>query len=312
MTAADARSERGVRSLGSTERGVRSEPGPTPEPGPQLDVLVPTKDRPVELATTLAGLAAQAAVPGTPSFRVVVSDQSDDAPSFDTPSATTLARALRRRGTPVELLRHLPRRGITEQRAFLLAQATAPRVLFLDNDVWLEPGVLARLSTALDELGCGFVAAAMQGLSHLDDERPAECAPFEVWSGPVRPETLTKDGPGWERWTLHNAANGVHLAEKTGVDVRRGPLPAADRWVAYKIAWAAGCVLFDRAALLEAGGFDFWREVPEDAHGDGVWSQQRVMAARGGAGILPSGAYHQQSPTTLPDRGVSAVDAFGM
>jgi hypothetical protein len=32
------------------------------------------------------------------------------------------------------------------------------------------------------------------------------------------------------------------------------------------------------------------------------------MARRGGAGILPSGAYHQESATTLPDRGQSAVD----
>ena len=77
----------------------------------------------------------------------------------------------------------------------------------------------------------------------------------------------------------------------------------------YKLAWAAGCVLFDRAALLEAGGFDFWAELPADAHGEDVLSQQRVMARRGGAGILPSGAYHLQSDTTIPQRSVSAVDA---
>jgi glycosyltransferase involved in cell wall biosynthesis len=267
-----------------------------------LDVLVPTKDRPVELATTLAGLAAQTGV----AFRVVVSDQSDEAPAFDTPSATTLVRAMLRRGTEVELLRHLPRRGITEQRAFLLSRATADAVLYLDDDVWLEPGVLDRLHRALRELRCGFVAAAMQGLSHLDDVRPHECAPFEVWDGPVTPEAIAKDGPAWQRWTLHNAANGVHLAEQLELDT--GPLPPPERWLPYKVAWAAGCVLFDRAALLDAGGFDFWSDIPADAHGEDVLSQQRVMARRGGAGILPSGAYHQQAPTTITTRSASAVD----
>ena len=101
--------------------------------------------------------------------------------------------------------------------------------------------------------------------------------------------------PAWERWRLGNAANGVHLAESLGLDARGGPVPAASTWRAHRIAWAAGCVLFDRAALLEAGGFDFWREVPENAHGEDVLVQQRVMARRGGAGILPS---ESVSPTS--------------
>jgi glycosyltransferase involved in cell wall biosynthesis len=267
-----------------------------------VDVLIPTRNRPVEFATTLAGLAAQTGV----AFRVVVSDQSDDTPSFDTASARTLTRVLRRRGVEVDLRHHLPRRGIAEQRAYLLSLATADAVLYLDDDVWLEPGVLDRLHRALRELGCGFVAAAMQGLSHLDDRRPGECAPFEIWDRPVRPETIVKDGPAWSRWTLHNAANGMHIAERLGLDT--GELPPPDRWLPYKVAWSAGCVLFDRAALLDAGGFEFWREVPADTHGEDVLSQQRVMARRGGAGILPSGAYHQQSPTTIPTRSDSAVD----
>jgi glycosyltransferase involved in cell wall biosynthesis len=272
----------------------------------QIDVLVPTKDRPTELATTLAGLAAQAGV----RFRVVVSDQSEGPASYATPAAATLVRALRRRGTPVELCRHLPRRGITEQRSFLLSKATASTVVFLDDDVWLEPGVLDRLHRALQVLGCGFVGAAMQGLSHLEDRRPDECVPFELWDGPVEPETIIKDGPAWARWMLGNAANGVHLAESLGLDLDAVPPP--ERWVAYKIAWAAGCVLFDRAALLDAGGFDFWRVLPVDAHGEDVLAQLRVMARRGGAGILPSGAYHQQSPTSIPARSASAVDLLSI
>ncbi|GAA4820700.1 glycosyltransferase family A protein [Actinomycetospora corticicola] len=269
---------------------------------PVLDVLIPTKDRPVEFAATLAGLAAQAG----PSFRVVVSDQSDDEASFDTAAASTLVRALRLRGVEVELLRHLPRRGIAEQRAFLLSRSTAPAVLFLDDDVWLEPGVLARLHTALRSLGCGMVAAAMQGLSHLDDDRPHERVTYERWE--PGPERIEKESAAWQRWRLGNAANGMHLAFAEGLDAPGAAVPDPSSWSAYRIAWAAGCVLFDRAALLDAGGFDFWREVPENAHGEDVLVQQRVMARSGAAGILPSGAYHQESATTLPDRGSSAVD----
>jgi len=270
-------------------------------PGPdhaEIDVLIPTRDRPTELATTLAGLAAQTG----PSFRVVVSDQSDGPPSWATPSATTLVRVLRRRGSPVELLRNVPRRGIAEQRAFLLDRATGDAVLYLDDDVWLEPGVLDRLHRALRELGCGFVAAAMQGLSHLDDRRPHEWRPFEVWHGPVRPETVTKDGPGWSRWTLHNAANPSHLARRLGLSGRG--------WRAYKIAWVGGCVLYDRGKLESCGGFGFWPDLPVEHAGEDVAAQWRVMARFGGTAVLPSGAIHLESPTTVPNREVNAPDVL--
>ncbi|MEJ2890830.1 glycosyltransferase family 2 protein [Actinomycetospora aeridis] len=273
-----------------------------------VDVLVPTRGRPVELATTLAGLAAQTGV----DFSLTISDQSDGDASWETPSAWTVIRWLRRRGVEVALHRHLPARGMAEQRAFLLSCATAPAVLYLDDDVWLEPGALERLHRALGELRCGVVGAAMQALGHAEDRRPHEVGSFETWSGPITPERLEKDGPGWDRWRLHNAANGLHLAESLGLDGPGRPVPPADRFVPYKVAWMAGCVLFDRAALVEAGGFEFWRDVPADAHGEDVYSQQRVMARSGAAGILPPGAYHQESPTALPDRGISAVDALPM
>ncbi|GAA4921587.1 glycosyl transferase family 2 [Actinomycetospora succinea] len=271
-----------------------------------IDVLVPTRNRPVELATTLAGLAAQTGV----DFSLTISDQSDGDASWETPSAWTVIRWLRRRGVPVALHRHLPARGMAEQRAFLLSCASAPEVLYLDDDVWLEPGALARLHRALGELRCGMVGAAMQALGHAEDRRPHEVGSFSVWDGPVEPERLVKDGPGWDRWRLHNAANGLHLAEAVDVDGPGRAVPSSEVYVPYKVAWVAGCVLFDRARLVEAGGFEFWRDVPPDAHGEDVYSQQQVMARSGAAGILPGGAYHQESPTALPDRGVSAVDAL--
>lgn len=264
-----------------------------PELAPDLEVLVPTCDRPVELATTLAGLAGQ-----DHAFDVLVSDQSSGPPSFETPAARAMLRALRRQGRRVRTRRHLPRRGLAEHRAALVTASSARYVLFVDDDVWLEPGTVARLREAIGELQCGLVGAAVQGLSHLADHRPHELAPFERWDGRPEPERISPDGPEWGRWTLHNAANPTHLA-----DLHVGP---GERWVAYKIAWVGGCVLYDRSALDAVGGFDFWTELPPVHCGEDVLAQLRVIAGFGGAGILPSGAVHLESPTTVPDRRVEA------
>ncbi|WP_198943453.1 glycosyltransferase family 2 protein [Actinokineospora bangkokensis] len=267
----------------------------TPD-APRLDVLIPTRNRPVELATTLSGLAAQ----DHPSFRVVVSDQSDDTPSYDTPAARSVARVLGLRGVPVLFARNLPRRGMAQQRAHLLSRARAAHVLFLDDDVWLEPGTLSRLHAAITRLGCGFVGAALTGLSYVDDHRPHQLEPFEEWAGPVLPEVVTRDSAAWQRWTLHNAANPLHLAQRLAL--------APGEWRAYKVAWVGGCVLFDRAALLDCGGFDFWPDLPAAHAGEDVRAQLAVMSRYGGAGILPSGAVHLESPTTVTDRSVEAMD----
>jgi GT2 family glycosyltransferase len=266
---------------------------------PDVDVLVPTRNRPVELATTLAGLAGQ----DHDSFSVLVSDQSDDGPSFATPPAQTLARVLRSKGHDVRLIRHLPRRGLAEHRDFLLRQATAPYVLFLDDDVWLDPGALSRMRAAIDELACGFVGAALHGMSYMDDVRPDELAAFEEWDGPVHPETITRDCPAWQRGSLHSAANPYHLEQR--LNLRPG------EWRAYKVAWVGGCALYDRAALLSCGGFDFAVDLPPEHCGEDVAAQWRVMARYGGAGILPTGAYHLESPTTVPNRETEVIDTIG-
>lgn len=266
-----------------------------------IDVLIPTRDRPVELATTLAGLAAQ----DFPDFGVIVSDQSDGTPDHATPSARTLARVLERHGHPVRTGTHLPRRGMAEHRAHLLGLSGARYVLFLDDDVWLEPDTLTRMSAAIAETGCGMIGCATQGLSYLDDHRPHELAPFEPWPGDPEPEQVRPGSPAWERWTLHNAANPTHLGDR----VRPLLAQLGRDWLAYKVAWVGGCVLFDREKLIATGGFDFWRDIPREHAGEDVLAQTRVMARHGGAGILPSGAVHLEAPTTVPNREVEAYDA---
>jgi hypothetical protein len=262
-----------------------------------LDVLVPTKDRTGALAVTLAGLAAQT-VSG---FRVVISDQSHE-PVADDPLVAAQLRILDHRDRPAAVHRHLPPRGMAEQRAFLLGRAGRRLALYLDDDVWLEPEAIEVLLSAIGELRCGFVGYALHGLSYRDDVRPDELAPYEEWTDGVRPERVRRESPAWRRHTLHNASNPLHLArEHLGS-------PGPREWRPYKVAWIGGCVLYDRERLTECGGFDFWRSVPSRHAGEDVVAQLRVMERYGGAGLLPSRAYHLELPTTVTDRRAECYD----
>jgi hypothetical protein len=263
-----------------------------------VDVLIPTRDRPTELAATLAGLAAQV---GAAPFAVMVSDQSDGDPPWQHPVVASMVRLLRHQGRPVLLRRNLPRRGLAHQRAFLLAHSQARYVLNLDDDVWLGPASLARLHQAIEELGCGFVGHGVHGLSYRDDERPDQQRQFELWDGPVTPERLEPGDPRLGRHHVHSAANLLHVT--AGLGLRPG------QWRAYKVAWIGACVLYDRAKLLASGGFDFWRDLPPAHAGEDVAAQLAVMARFGGAGIVPSEAYHLETPTTVTDRSVQCHPA---
>ena len=260
---------------------------------PLLDVLVPTCDRPAALAVTLTSLAAQTLA----GFRVVVSDQSErpDLPegAIRAPEVLTPLRLLQARGRQVETQRHLPRRGLAEQRQFLLDQATAPYALFLDDDVLCEPDLLERLLDVMLDQHCGFVGMPLVGLSHLDDVRPHQQA-IEPWDGPVEPECITPGDGRWARHHLHSAANAWHVQQQLELK--------ASSPLLYKVAWIGGCVLYDVAKLRAVGGFEFWRDLPPAHCGEDVLAQLRVMAAHGGCGVLPTGAFHQQLPTTVPDR----------
>ena len=121
-----------------------------------IDVLVPTCNRPAALAVTLAALGGQT----WPALRIVVSDQSDDAGACTHGEVQAMLRYLRATGRQVETLRNLPRRGMAQQRAFLLEQVQAHYCLFIDDDVILEPDLVARLHDVIEAEGCGFVGSA--------------------------------------------------------------------------------------------------------------------------------------------------------
>jgi GT2 family glycosyltransferase len=251
------------------------------------------------LAVTLTSLCSQT----FKDFRVVVSDQSEGFDVADLGEIKAPVRVLQAHGHEVRILRHLPRRGMAEQRQFLLDQVTAPYALFIDDDLILEPWLILNMLDALREEQIGFVGSAVIGLSFINDVRPHQQA-IEFWEGPVQPETIVPNGHGWDRWMLHNAANLYHVQER----LELGPLNQRK----YKVAWVGACAMYDTAKLREVGGYSFWRELPPEHAGEDVLAQMRVMAKYGGCGIIPSGAYHMELPTTVVERKVDAPKVLAL
>jgi len=250
------------------------------------------------LGITLTSLSSQS----FSDYSVTISDQSSGDPPWMRKEIQAIVRVLEIHRHEVCLLRHVPRRGMAEQRHFLLGLAKAPYSLFLDDDVILEPYVMANMVKAIQEEGCGFVGSAVIGLSFRDDIRPAEQR-IEWWEGGVRPERVRPGTGKWQRYRLHNAANLYHVQQRLGVSAKSGRK--------YRVAWTGGCVIYDTAKLRDVGGFSFWEQLPPEHCGEDVYAQVRVMERYGGCGLIPSGVYHQELPTTVPDRRVNAPDVLG-
>ncbi len=248
-----------------------------------VDVLLPTYDRLTSLIMTLSGVAAQTLT----DLRVIVADQGQE-PVEQQQVIQTLRRVIEVRGGSVEWHTRPQINGIVEQRDFLLRRATADAVLYLDDDVFMEPWVVERLLETLQVQHCGFVGAFPAGLSHRDDVRPQQQV-VDYWDGPVQPEVVEPDSPQWERSQLHRAANLYHLSRS---------LPPGE-FRLYKVAWIASCILYDRAKLLEVGGFSFWPRLPRYHSGEEVLVQNLLMRRWGGCALVPSGTYYTQVPTTV-------------
>lgn len=267
----------------------------------QIDVLIPTRNRKTGLAIVLMGLLGQTFT----DFDVIIADQSDDpAATVESIEIQTVVRALRWHGHQVQIHHRNERLGMAEQRHFLLTQSKAPYVHFLDDDVVIEPGVLERMLRVVRKEQCGFVGAAAAGLEHLEDVRPEE-QQIELWEGPVRREPLSAETLDrvWGRHKVNNAANVLHLEKKL---VPNGNV------LRYKVAWVGGAnLLFDRAKLLEVGGFSWWKRLPPVHAGEEALVQFLLIRRYGGCAVLPSGTYHLGLPTNVADRENDAVHLFG-
>lgn len=261
----------------------------------EVSILIPTCNRMEALAVTLTSLFYQR----WKDFDIIISDQSPDERIYTDGSLTAVIRLLEAASHPVTILRNMPPRGMAQQRQYLLDRSQAPYSLFLDDDLILEPFVIGNLVQVLKQEQCGFTGNAPVGLSYKEDTRPHQ-QHIEFWEEEVRPEMVLPGGKEWERYQLHNAANVYHVQQKLHIS------PEAPR--KYKIAWIGGCVLYDTEKLREAGGFGFWDQLPVNHCGEEVLAQLRVMKKYGACGTLPSGAYHQELPTTLWDRKVNAPE----
>jgi GT2 family glycosyltransferase len=258
-------------------------------------ILIPTYKRIKALAVTLTSLYYQSDA----GFDIVIADQADDNGLELDQSVQTIKRLLEIKGHAVSIVKNLPPRGMAQQRQFLLEHSTSKYSLFLDDDLILDPYVVKNMQRVLEEKEIGFVGCAVIGLSYKNDIRPHQ-QEIEVWDGEVSPETIIPKTAQWERYKAHNAANIYHIGQKFNA--------TPENPVLYKVAWVGGCVMYDTAKLRDVGGFSFWQDLPEKHCGEDVLAQLRVMKRFGGCGILPSGVYHQELETTVPDRKVNAPE----
>lgn len=264
-----------------------------------VDVLIPNYRRKTGLAMVLTSLLGQTFT----DFDVVVSDQTEeDEAYFDDPEIQAAVDALRYHGHTVEVLRHLPQRGMAEQRQFLLEQSTAPYVHYLDNDVIIEPRVMERLLSVVQGDGIGFAGAAAVGLRYLGDVRPDQ-ETIELWQGPVRPEPEFRPGNIPDRHAIQMAANPLHVERR---------LTPRGKTLRYKVDWIGGAnVMYDREKLIDVGGFSFWDRLPPEHAGEDAVVQFMLIHAYGGCGVLPTGTYHLLLETTIPHREHNATGLFG-
>jgi GT2 family glycosyltransferase len=260
-----------------------------------IHILIPTYNRLSSLAVTLTSLYYQT----EKDFDIIIADQSSEYDVASDPLIQTIVRLFETTGHKIAILKNLPQRGMAQQRQFLLEHSNAAYSLFLDDDVILEPYVVRNLKYVLTQQQCGFAGCAVIGLSFRNDVRPHQQS-IELWENSVQPEAIVPKGKEWQRYQLHNAANVYHVQQKI--------CASPDDPKPYKVAWIGGCILYDTQKLLSVGGFAFWKDLPEKHCGEDVLAQLRVMKRYGGCGILPSGVYHQELPTTVTDRKINAPE----
>ena len=186
--------------------------------GPEVTVVIPTRDRPAGLAATLAALRAQTLAPDR--FEVVVVDDGSSPPA--------------RAADPVRLLRHEASRGPAAARNTGWRAARAPLVAFTDDDCTPAPGWLEALLAAAGD------RVVVQG--------PVEPQPG-VEPGP-RSHTLAVGGPNRVFFTANVAYPRALLDELGGFDEWFRRACGEDVELGARAVAAGVEVRFARAALV--------------------------------------------------------------
>ena len=194
----------------------RLKPEPKPNatpPNPDFSVLIPARNEAAVLGQTLAALRETA--PDVPV--VLVDDQSEDA-TAEVARAVGLKNLTVIAGAP-------PPAGWSGKLWALeqgLAHVKTPRVLLLDADIALAPGMLAALQRKADE-GYALISVLAE-----------PC--FRGWAA---------------RWLLPAFVYFFKLLY---------PFALANRAGSRVAAAAGGVILIEREVLVSAGGFSAWRD----------------------------------------------------
>ncbi|KKR32134.1 MAG: hypothetical protein UT63_C0051G0016 [Candidatus Gottesmanbacteria bacterium GW2011_GWC2_39_8] len=257
-----------------------------------LEVLIPTFNRTTALTLTLLSLVYQE----EKKFDLIISDQGSRESPMSNPSFRTVIRLLEIKGHYVKFIHRKINKGIAEQRQYLLDKVKAKYCLYLDDDLILEKYVLKGLFNVIKKEKCGFVGRAVTGLSFARDKRQDQ-QDIEFWREHVETEKIMPGDRKWFRFKLHNAANLYHVEKKMKI--------SSENQKIYKVAWVGGCVMYDTLKLRSVGGFEFWKQIPKNHSGEEVYVQLKLMEKYGGCGVIPSGVYHQELPTTIKDRSVN-------
>ena len=110
-----------------------------------LSVIIPTKNRPVDLELTVQSVLLQSLVP----HQLIIVDQSQDDESRKRVEKQYEAARQQNRATAELRYIHDPSiSGLAVARNRAMAEATEEIWVFLDDDVWLEPAFLEELMSA--------------------------------------------------------------------------------------------------------------------------------------------------------------------
>jgi glycosyltransferase involved in cell wall biosynthesis len=217
-----SRSGGGSGAVAQPDRGEASSVTSPREPRqtPSVSVVIPTKDRPAELLRLLATLGAQTVLPS----EVIVVDGGDPPVSDDPLRAAGLAlRRLRHRPPSAALQRNRGLDAVSPEAAF---------VVFLDDDVLLEPDSFERMLAFWERAPEDVAGAAM---NYVNSPHP---------------------GMGWMRRSVLGRRSGLY--SPVPGDVARSGWQTAVRNVTEVTSarWLISGAVWWRRAALRAHRFD--------------------------------------------------------
>jgi glycosyltransferase involved in cell wall biosynthesis len=250
-----------------------------------VSAILPTRNRAPILARFLESLAAQDTLPS----EIVICDASEDDCTHELVKSSILLWQ-KRFGVDV-IWRYIAanRAGLAPQRNQAVAAATQKFVWFLDDDIILEPGCLARLYEILDgDEGVGGVTATLINEPYHPPGRATRALMRWFENGYERESYASACvGPGWT--FLHDAATD-------------GPPLMRAEWL------GGGCSVYRKCALSEPAVPDHFEggaigeDLAASLHVGKHWRMWHVRAAR--AIHDSQGGSHKRSRRRMAEQGL--------